>query len=179
MLKETTQKLEEFQSEIDNLTSEYLEADFKLKLEHHKKMAPLLEKRDAILKEQLSHEELMEIYSKAAENFSPFKELFVTSNNEEYDLSFIKSFKAEYLDGFKVKVTFEFLENKYIEDKKIEKTISFFESESDSCVINWKDKQEGCPLFEFFESKEDDFDIFDIIYEFYVDLLFLAEIECE
>lgn len=179
MQDKTKQQFAKLQQELDDYTSKYVEDDFSLKLSHHKKIAELLERRDKIIREDFTLEELNELYSRIFANFDPLREFFPLKDDQSTDFSFLKFIKAEYLDNFKMKVTLELYENEYVENTVLEKTIYLFEQEPETTKVIWKNEKGSCPLFDFFENEDDDFEAFDILYEFYVDMLFLAEMESE
>lgn len=168
--------LNEIQESIDENTEKYVMEDFKLKLGSHKKILNVLEKRDRILKEEFTRKELEKFFEGVFRSFDPLQELVPTKDDKTKDFSFIKFIKAEYLDGYKMKVTLELYENEYIDNKVLEKTMHVFEGESEVTKIVWKSEKGSCPLFDFFENEDDDFESFDIFYELYIDLLFLSNI---
>lgn len=176
MLEGKKQELEDIQQELDDHTSKYVEADFDLKLNHHKKIKSLLERRDKIIKEDFSEKDLQDLYQNIFTNFDPLREFFPLKSDQSCDFSFLKFLRVDYLDNYKMKVTLELNENDYIENKTLEKTIHLFEADPESTKIIWKNEKGSCPLFDFFEDGDDDFETFDILYEFYVDMLFLAEV---
>lgn len=168
--------LGEIQQQIDENTATYVKEDFKLKLSSHKKILEVLEKRDRILKEEFTRKELESFFEKVFMSFDPLQEFVPVREDNTYDFSFIRFIKAEYLDGYKMKVTLELYENEYIDNKVLEKTMHVYEGESEGTKIIWKNEKGSCPLFDFFESEDDDFEAFDIFYELYIDLLFLSDI---
>lgn len=178
MLEKDREELTEIKQQIDEHTSKYVEDDFNLKLNHHKRIADILEKRDEIIK-QLPPEELNLFYERVIENFDPLYGFFPTKADQKCDFSFMKSIKVEYLDDYKMKVSMELNENEYIENKKLEKTMYLFDVEPETTKILWKNGKGACPLFDFFENNEDDFETFDILYEFYIDMLFFAEVDSD
>jgi len=179
MSDKVKQQLSKIQRELDDHISNYVEDDFNLKLNHHKKIAELLEKRDKAISDSFSKDDLHEFYSKIFANFDPLRELFPCKDDQSADYSILKSIKAEYLDDFRMRVVVELFENEYVENKALEKTIYLFEQEPEPTKIVWKNEKGNCPLFDFFENEDDEFEIFDILYELYVDMLFLAEMESE
>lgn len=175
MSSERQSILGEIQQQIDENTASYVREDFKLKLNSHKKILDVLEKRDRILKEEFTREELGSFFEKVFTSFDPLQEFVPIKDDNTYDFSFIKFIKAEYLDGYKMKVTLELYENEYIDNKILEKTMHVYEGESEGTKIIWRNEKGSCPLFDFFESEDDDFEAFDIFYELYIDLLFLSD----
>lgn len=179
MSDEVIRELAKIQDELDNNTSKYVEDDFNLKLAHHKRVSEILERRDKMISESFSREELDAFYFKIFTNFEPLRELFPLKEDQTVDSSIMKSIKAEYLDDFRMRVVLELFENEYVENQTLEKTMYLLKSEPDSTKIVWKNEKGNCPLFDFFENDDDDFEIFDILYELYVDMLFLADMESE
>lgn len=178
MFGEHQSELSRIQSEIDNHMTKYIEEDFKLKLSHDMTLKPLLNKRDEIVA-TLSREDKESFYSSIVENFDALAEFFPAKADGSSDLSFIKSFKAEYSEPFKMRVVMELYENEYIENLSLEKVIDLFEEDAQTAKITWKSEKGSCLLFDFFENAEDDFEAFDIFYEFYVDQLFFTNIDNE
>lgn len=176
MSSERQNTLNEIQQAIDENTANYVKEDFKLKLSSHKKISDVLEKRDRILKEEFTKEELEQFFKRVFMSFDPLQEFVPVKDDNTYDFSFIKFIKAEYLDDYKMKVTLELYENEYIDNKVLEKTMHVYEGEAEGTKIIWKSEKGSCPLFDFFENEDDDFESFDIFYELYIDLLFLSDI---
>jgi len=163
----------EYQDKINENTSNYGLEDFKLKLRYHKNVADVLEARDKYLREKLSKEDLEAFYKGVLMNFDPLIELLPLKDGDTYDFSFVKLLKAEYLDGFKLKVTLELNENSYVENKVLQKTFYLEDTMPETTKITWKDEKGKCPLLDFFENEEDDFELFDIFYEFYMNMVLL------
>jgi hypothetical protein len=178
MFGNNDEELSKIQDELDDFTSTYVEEDFKLKLQHDRKIKHLLAKRDKIV-EQFSKEEKNVFFGRICSNFDALAEFFPVKADGECDVSFIKSFKAEYLEPFKMRVFIELYENEYIENLSLEKVISLFEENPDTTKITMKNEKGSCLLFDYFESNEDDFEAFDILYEFYVDQLFFVNLDDE
>lgn len=175
MKEDTMDTLNRVQQTIDENTSVYVQEDFKLKLRSHQKVLEVLAKRDKILKEELTREELSDFFSKIFENFEPLQEYVPVKEDKSFDISFIKFLRADYLEDYKMKVTLELYENEYVENKVLEKTMHLSEGEPETTKVCWKGDKGRCPLFDFFENDYDDFESFDIFYEFYMHMLFLAE----
>lgn len=165
--------LSKVQSEIDVLTEKYIEDDFNLKLEFHKKLTPILAERDSMLR-NLTKEEYHAFLENAVQSFPAFLEFLPVKHDNTVDVSFIKFFKAEYLEEFKMKITLELYENDYIENEVLEKTLFVTDENPVLAKVIWKNEKGNCPLFDFFESDEDDFEAFDILYELYVDQVFFS-----
>ena len=175
---ERNKRLSETQQQIDEMTYSYIQKDFDLKHENYKNMAGILGKRDAIIKDEFTSEERTDFYRKVFTNFEVMQE-YLPAPKGTFDCSFIKFLRAEYCDGNKMKVTLELEENEYVQNQVLEKTIHLYEEEAEATKIQWKDEKGYCALFEFFESEEDDMESFDIFYEFYVNMIFLYELELE
>lgn len=171
-------KFNQIQSDIDDQMSKYIEDDFKLKLKHYQTINPFLIKRDVVV-ETFTKEEKLAFYNAILSNFKAFAQLFPLLHDGTQDVSFLKSFKAEYAEPYKMKVSMELYENEYLENSRLEKTIDLFDDDAETTKITWKNEKGSCLLFDFFENTEDDFEGFDIIYEAYVDQLFFAEIDSE
>lgn len=166
--------LDKIQQKIDDNTCEYVQEDFKLKLSSHQHILNTLKERDEILLTELSREELHNFYRKVFLNFEPIK-IFFPSKGDDFEFSFFKFLKAEYLENYKMKVTMELYENEFVENTVLTKTMHLYDDKPESTKIVWKNESGRCALFDFFENNEDDFEAFDIFYEFYMHMLFLAE----
>lgn len=178
MVEPNNARLAKIQQELDNSLSEHLEEDFALKLKYHKKIADKLEERDKIIEEEFSPDERMEFYSQIFTNFEPLKDFFPLKDDQTVDFSFLKSLKAEYLDNFKMRVVLELYENEYVANKTLVKTVRYLDNEiPETTKIMWKNEKGDCPLFDFFENEDDDFEAFDILYEFYSNMFFLANMD--
>lgn len=167
-------RLEALQDKTDDNTNEYVEEDFKLKHKSHKKIQSALDERDNILTNEMSREELCELYENAAENFTAITDFFPLNGNKR-DCSFLKMLKAEYLDSGRMKVVMELFDNEYVENKTLTKVMHLGYCKPETTKVLWKSDKVRCHLFEFFENDEDDFESFDIFYEFYMNLYFLAQ----
>lgn len=178
MYGEHKTKLNEIQTEIDSSMAKYIEDDFKLKLAHDKTLKPYLSERDKIIF-NFSQDQKKEFFGAIVENFEALAEFFPTKSDGSPDVSFLKSFVAEYVEPYKMRVTMELYDNEYVENQKLEKTIDLFDEEPELTKIVWKNEKGNCLLFDFFENVDDDFEAFDIFYEFYVDMLFFANYDLD
>lgn len=176
MSEQIYQKLNKIQEELDEKYIEFIKQDFSAKLAHQKNISKILEERDNLLN-SLSEKNYKELMNKAFENFEPITDYFPKDKNNNSETSIIKSIKAEYLDDLKMKVVVELYPNEYVENTVLEKTLHLIDKDPESVEIKWKDEQGNCPLFEFFETDENDFESFDIFYEFYLNLAFYSTAE--
>lgn len=175
MTKNLKAELNAIQQEIDRNTSEYVQQDFMLKLNSHQKVSKHLEKRDNILLQELPREEILDLYRKVVKNFPPIADYFPLKEGDIPDISFLKMLRVDYLENFKLRVTLEMYENEYVENTVLTKTMNLYDSGPETTPVKYKENVVQCPLFDFFNNDEDDFESFDIFYEFYMHMLFLAE----
>lgn len=176
MADEQQDRLSAIQDTLDELYIDFVKRDFDIKLVHHKKIEQHLAERDVILKE-MPRAELAEFFRKGFAGFDAVQDFLPLGADNAYDTSFIKSVRAEYLEGERMRVSIELYENAYTSNEVLEKTIYLFEREPETVKIDWKDEQRACILFDFFEVDEDSLDLFDIIYEFYVNMVAYATAE--
>lgn len=173
---EMRKQLEGYQSKIEEAFDNYLTRDFDLKMDMQKSTADFLAERDALLM-NLSQEELREFITGALENFPdlhPFLPIGAENGEEFYDCDFIKFIKAEYCEGYKIKVTVDLYENPYIEETKLERTFGFINKEDSAMQLKYKDGKEPCPLFTYFEADDEALEMFDLLHEFYTNMAFYA-----
>lgn len=164
-------ELTSIQEQLDNLNLEFAKNDFDVKLAHHNKIEPILKARNTIFREKLSADEFSALLKNALGNTSIMQELLPIDAQHAYDSSFIRFITAEYLPEYQLRVTLELNKNPYLSDEKLVRTISLLSNTSESVKLNRLDENAQCPLFEFFEAEEDDLEAFDIIYDFYVNMV--------
>ena len=83
------------------------------------------------------------------------------------------------MEGYKIKVTIDLFENNYIEETKLERTFGFVAKEDMAMQLKYKNGAEPCPLFTYFEADDEALEMFDLFYEFYVNLTFYAFMNSE
>ncbi|KAI5176029.1 hypothetical protein PAEPH01_2219 [Pancytospora epiphaga] len=177
MVDAINDKLNGMQESLDDAYMEYVKKEFLLKLDYHNKIADTLKTRDTLLRESLSQGEMNEYYSQAFINFDIVQDFLPLNNKDGYDSSFIKSLRAEYLEGERMHVFLEMYENDYVKNSVLEKTIYLTDKDPEGTKIEWKNEPRPCILFDFFQAEEDCYDSFDIIYEFYVNLVAYNRLE--
>lgn len=177
MTNETYDLLNEMQENIDELYLDYVKKEYEIKLAHHKKMEKILAERDALFREKMSREELNELFLRAFTSFDVVQDFLPLNAQNKYDSSFIKFLKAEYLDNERLKVTLELYDNDYVKNDFLEKTIYLTDRESECTKVEWKDEPRPCILFNFFDVDEESFDLFDLIYEFYINMVAYSTLE--
>ena len=169
-----TKELLELHGKVEEQYDAYIKNEFDLRLAHHNSIKELLEKRDTILLEKMTEADRSRILADAFENYDLLLETLPVNPNKTYDSSLINFIIAELLPGYKVKVKLMLKPNEYIKNQELVRVISLFNPESEPVKIEWIDERGRCPLFDFFESEEEDFEIFDMIYDFYVNLQFYS-----
>lgn len=173
---ETRKKLESLQQQVDEQFEEYLKKDFALKLEFEKQHKQFFEERDTILK-GLPEGTYKALIATAMDNFSEMHGMLPVVTVEDqmcYDCDFVKFIKAEYLEGYKTKVTVKLYPNPYVENTKLEREFCFNTKEEKSTQIKYKPGVDSCPFFAYFDSDEEALEMFDLFYEFYSNLTALA-----
>lgn len=171
MVSTISTKLNSLQDELDDAYIEYIKKEFEIKLAHHAKVSSMLDARDSLLKEELSREEMAAFYCQAFTNFDIVQDFLPLDTNGKYNTSFIKYFKAEYLDGGRLMVHVELYENDYVKNTVLEKTIFIGDKDPECVKLEWKNEAKPCIFFNFFEADEDSYDLFDLIYELYLNLI--------
>lgn len=177
MASELYESLNEMQESIDEMYLEYVKKEYEIKLAHHKRMEGILGKRDELFREKMSHEELNELFQRAFTSFDVVQDFLPLDAQSKYDSTFIKFLRAEYLEGERLKVTLELHENDYVKNDVLEKTIYLMDREPECTKVEWKDEARPCILFNFFDVDEESFDLFDLIYEFYVNMIAYSTLE--
>lgn len=171
------EKLNHIQEQVDENYKEYIRKEFDIKLAHHKSIEGLLKERDEILKTNFSKEELNDFFENALKAFDGFENFTPNKADNKPDVSFIKYFTAEYLDGEKFRITLDLYENEYVKNTQLTRTINLMDQEPSNNIVEWKGEPIPCILFDFFETEEECLDLFDIIYELYVNMIAFASTE--
>ena len=177
MTKQKFEVLLDVQERIDEKFDDYLKEQFLLKKGFASKNKDLFDERDRLLK-SLDEEEYKLLFVAALCNFTEFHSVLPIKETEKgescYDVEFIKSIKTEFMDGYKMKATIELYENPYVEDKVLERTFNL-ETGEDSCMsIKYKQKDSNWPIFLFFEDDNEFLEIYDLLNEFYMNIVFYA-----
>ncbi|KMV66796.1 hypothetical protein M970_011260 [Encephalitozoon cuniculi EcunIII-L] len=79
----------------------------------------------------------------------------------------MRSLVAEYLDGYGYRVHIELNENEFVSNKTLTKRVDLSLASVEKTGVVWRGNRRY-PVFEFFESDTQDLDMFDILYELYV-----------
>lgn len=177
----TREQFDTLQKKIEQKYNEYIMKEFQLKLDFQEATKNILNERDSLLL-SLPQSQLKELMSMALENFTEIHSMLpivIIGNDECYDCEFIKFIKAEYMEGYKIKVTIDLFENNYIEETKLERTFGFVAKEDMAMQLKYKNGAEPCPLFTYFEADDEALEMFDLFYEFYVNLTFYAFMNSE
>lgn len=168
--------LEEIQKELDVKYIEYAKKEFQLKLEHFNHIKPLCEKRDNFLKE---HPDLfLNFWEQAFQNYDFGQELLPADFENKYDSKWIKCLKVEYLDNYFCSVKIEVNDNEYVENLVLEKKFSLENQDVEGTKVIWKSNNK-CPLISFFETEEEEFEVFDYLYELYINAYFYYALQDE
>jgi hypothetical protein len=168
--------LMEIQENLDQKYAEFVKKDFEMKLSHFNDIKDILKQRDEAI--FVSESESEAFVSAAINNFEAMHDLFPRLSDESFDASFLKFVRAEFLEGGKMKITAELKDNSYVENKILEKTVYLsFEKDPEPTKIIWKDDKSNCPFFDFFANEDEDLEIFDVFYEFYVNMIFYSTLK--
>ncbi|KAI5149728.1 hypothetical protein ENBRE01_1081 [Enteropsectra breve] len=169
------EELEEIQDTLDEEYIKYLKQDYDVKYEHFKNLKPTLERREKIVS-NLGEEKASLLIDTAISKLDGMQDLLPINENKEYDY-IVKMVTVEYTGEGKATVRLNLKPNNYIANEYLERQINFFENAPTPARIEWKDESGRCPLFNFFEDYDDDLEIFDIIYEFYVNYIYYAKFD--
>jgi hypothetical protein len=157
------------QQELDQRYVEFVKEDFMAKLRHHKKILPFLAKRDQIVLDPSYG--LSDYWERSFLNYELGREILPVDARGSADVKWVKSLKAEYLNDYVCFVQLELYENEYVENKVLSKKIDLESNEIEASEVAWKSGgRRG--IFLFFESDQEDFEVFDILYELYVNASF-------
>ncbi|KMV66675.1 hypothetical protein M970_010030 [Encephalitozoon cuniculi EcunIII-L] len=155
--------LDEIQRDIDEEHLVFARRDFECKLEHHKAIRPLLLRRDSVISEAL-----LEMYwGRALAGFDAARGILPRDGCDRISTQWMRSLVAEYLDGYGYRVHIELNENEFVSNKTLTKRVDLSLASVEKTGVVWRGNRRY-PVFEFFESDTQDLDMFDILYELYV-----------
>lgn len=157
--------LDDIQHQIDGEHEKFVKRDFECKLEHHNLIKPVLKKRD----EHVSGGPGMceNYWSRAFLNYDVSMEILPTDDENNVVARWIKHLEVDYVDGYMFVVHIELNENEFVHNTFLTKRMYLDGREIEKTEIRWKNAGRY-PIFAFFESDVEDFDVFDILYEIYV-----------
>lgn len=160
---EVYKDLEEIQWEIDREYEEFSKRDFECKLEHHKMIKPLLIRRDQAIAKMDSGRYWERVLGRCEVG----EMILPRDSSNSINTEWMRSLSVDYLDGYAYRVEMEVNENEFVANKTLMKKVYLLEGEVERSGVRWKGNRK-CPVFEFFDTDTVDLDIFDILYEVYV-----------
>lgn len=159
MNRENAKKLFSFQDKIDKQYKIFSRNDFLLKLSYYNGLKPVLKERDDLINDLTS--EGINFWEIASKNFKNFENIFPS---EDF---FIESLNVFLEENFICGVEIIISRNKYLSNRKLIKKFNLFENNSDGTELKVK-KEYNCLLFEFFRDSDNDLEVFDVLFELYV-----------
>jgi hypothetical protein len=171
--------LKEMQSSLDEKYIEYSKKDFGLKLEHYNGLKEDLEKRNKLIEEFGQTDSVYkDFWSIAATNYEMGAEILPIGKDNAINAHWINYIKVWYEEGYMCCVEIDVRENPFISNDLLHKKFSLISDECDGSKIVWKERCD-CELFDFFEVNEENLQIFDVLYELYVNGIFYFQLNNE
>ncbi|EEQ82459.1 hypothetical protein NCER_100814 [Vairimorpha ceranae BRL01] len=167
--------LEDIQQELDKQHTLQAQKEFELAIEGFNRIKNLLNQRDDLLLSKQEDGLFTEFWTKAFENFGVNEEILPYIDSK-LDLSWLKSFKVEYRKEYICCIKIELFPNEYVENEYLEKKMGANEIESTKVI--WKNNDK-CIFFQFFDTDDDDWEVFDFMYEVYRDAYYWYSLESE
>ncbi|KAF9764501.1 hypothetical protein NGRA_0532 [Nosema granulosis] len=158
-------ELEEIQHVLDNKYTQHAKRLFDCNYQYFKDIKEDLEKRDKIVEKY--QEQLGDFWEKAFLNFDMAGDFLPCDSENNFDASWIKSLKTELRDNYTYYIRIELKENEYVANKVLEKKIYLVDQDVDTEKIEWKTNTKH-PIFMFFETDDQGYEMFDILFELYV-----------
>lgn len=174
---ETFEFLHQIQEELDHQYEIFTKKDFDCKILHHNSIKSLLIKRNQFIS---NHPYLsIHYWSKAFLNYQIGIEILPVDNNHDINhdnnhninADWIKSLEVDYIEGYICRVHIELNENDFVCNEYLTKIINLEKKEIETTKVEWKSIEKHI-IFNFFDSETEDFEIFDILYELYVNSSF-------
>lgn len=162
-LKDQEKKLFMFQDKIDKQYKVFAKDDFRLKLTFFNSMRPILKERDEFITDLIN--EGINFWEKVCQKCSIFHQLL--PDDEENSISFIDSLKCFYEENYTCRVEIILRRNEYLHNRKLSKKFNLFENTSEGTELKTK-RETSCMLFDFFRDNDHDLQVFDILFETYM-----------
>lgn len=160
--------LDDVQGELDGEYARFARRDFECKLEHHSRIQRVLARRD----EMVEGSGLADSYwGRAFLAYDIGMEILPVDENGQFAAGWLRSLRVEYLEGYVYRVHMELGENAFVENECLTKEMYLDEREVETTAVRWR-CSERHGVFAFFESENEDFEVFDILYELYVNSAF-------
>lgn len=134
-------------------------------MEHFNLLKSTLKERDELIQDTPIAEENSTFWSIAANNYPNFRNLLPL--DDDFSLSWIDSLYYFYDENFICGVEISLSRNKYLNNRKLTKIFSLEELTSECTELKIK-KDADCLLFDFFRKDDYDLEVFDILYELYI-----------
>ncbi|WUR03390.1 NAP family protein [Vairimorpha necatrix] len=166
--------LEDIQHELEIKDRLHQKKEFDLALEGYNNIKSLLSRRDDLL---LSTNSFSSFWSRAFDKFDVSLKI-LPRKDKKLDLSWLKSFKVEFRDNYKSVVRMELFPNEYVKNEILEKELGVYENEVERSKVEWKGEERSL-IFQFFDSDESEFEMFDFLYEIYKNGIFYYLLEDE
>lgn len=166
---ETLKSLDDIQTEIDNEYEKFAKRDFNFKLKYHNIIKPLLVRRDELVSN--APEIASTYWGCAFLNYELGVEILPVDDNGNVVADWMKKLQVDYIEGYIYEVQIKLNENEFVCNESLSKRIYLEGREVDTTEVGWKSNKRH-PIFAFFESESEDFEIFDILYELYVNSAF-------
>lgn len=160
--RDYSEKLVNYQNKIDRQYKIYAKNDFILKLTYYDSMKSILKERDEFINDLINSG--INFWQKVCENCAIFHQLL--PDDQENSLIF-DSIKCYYQENFICGVEIILRKNPYLHNRKLSKKFNLIENTSDGTELKIK-KETQCLLFDFFRDSEQDLEVFDILFETYV-----------
>ncbi len=156
-----TNQLEDIQHSLDNKYTAHAKRLFDCNLLYYLDIKPDLATRDSLI------QDIPDFWEKAFLNFDIAGDFLPCDSENNFDASWVKSLKAELLDNYTYYIRIDLKDNDYISNKTLEKKIYLVDQDVDTEKIDWKTTTKH-PIFSFFESEDQGYEMFDILFELYV-----------
>ncbi|KAH9410944.1 hypothetical protein HK407_09g13570 [Ordospora pajunii] len=166
---EILQCLDDIQSEIDNEYEKFAREDFECKLRWHKIVKPLFAKCREFVHRLPDFSNTY--WEQVLLNYEIAKALLPVDEDGNIDAKWIKLLEVDYLDGYMYRVHAELHENNFVGNATLTKMICLNQKRVETTAVEWKNDVRW-PVFAFFESMDEDLEVFDILYEAYFNSAF-------
>lgn len=154
-MKQKNPKLIEIQAKLNQNFSEYAKKEFLFHLQNYLDIKPFLQERDVI--------------TSLIKDFWPtiLKNSEFGQGKASIDYSFVEKLVVKYEDNFWCSVDLFLSENSFVGNSKLYKRFNVMSEEVEYMPIEWKGRTKNS-LLNFFDSPEVDIDMFDTLYDIYV-----------
>lgn len=156
-----TAELLSIQQELDDIFLDYAKQEFDLHYKNYTLIKPLLEKREKLVCG------IEEFWNIAAKNYPFSKDLFSITDDDS--INWIERISVAYEDNYFCNAEIHVREGCGIKNKVLKKRFNICTNEIESTKVESDLK---CEVFEFFEGEDVDLEVFDSLYELYVNAVF-------